>query len=435
MPLGTLFGFLGNLLTGGMQASATRQAGAQQAATSRESLAEQRRQFEETMKWMRESAGLAQEGQELENIRRSQEAQRRAARLEDVAAMFGDVRGMAGLEDIAGRMAPGGEADLRKAAMRELERGSGQLGAALASQGLTSSGYGARQQRGLAGDVTMGLAQQIAQNRMQQLMGQAGILGQLTSADLARLGSIANIYQDEAFGADLPYNPGELRDLYREMMGTGGGTITPPGTFGGTVNGGVGGALPAGMSEQQFEQALGEMWNQPDETGAVPSRTFGSFSEWVDYLKGTPQRLSQSLDSWWRRLTGELGLRERQGAMPEFGVGTGNLMMDQYMGMSPGDMGVGMPGNIFEPMRTERMTPNFGVTAPTVSAPVFAPQPVASETRAPSMFGVTAPAAPVVSTQPIGVRAPTVSAPTFTAQPVPTIPRLTEKQLMEMVSM
>lgn len=418
MPLGSLFNFFGNLLTGGMQASATQQAGAQQTQLSREALAEQRRQFEESMKWMRESAGLAQEGQELENIRRSQEAQRRAARLEDVAAMFQDVEGMAGLRDVAGRMAPGGEADLRKAAMRELERGSGQLGAMLASQGLTSSGYGAQQQRALAGDVTMGLAQQIAQNRMQQLMGQAGIFGQLTSADLARLGSIADIYRDEAFGADLPYNPGELRDLYREMMGTGGGTVTSPAIPGGTVSGASGGGLPEGMTEQQFEQALGEMWNQPDETGTVPSQTFGSFGEWIDYLKGTPDRFRESVSSWWDKLKTGLGI---------------NKPVVDDMRYRVDDLPQ-IPANMFAAPTPSPALSDFSVRTPMVST-----MPVTTMPATTPSFSVSTPiaATPVApSTPSFGVKNPYL---TVAPQPAPStigrMPNLSDRELMELVSM
>lgn len=158
---------------------------------------------------------------------------------------FDDLRGIA---DIL--MNTDDRVDLRKSAMHELDRNSGMLNAMLAQSGVSGSGFAAGQQRGLMTDTMMGLAQAISQNRFQNLMGAGGLrgqahefdlgarglqgnlLGQAASLDLQgqlgrsshasgmasllaqlgqlqlnRLSGIADLYRDDAFGPNLPYEP------------------------------------------------------------------------------------------------------------------------------------------------------------------------------------------------------------------------------------
>jgi hypothetical protein len=212
MPLAALltalFGAMGSIASGGFQAAAANRA---------TSSAERSKRSE--LDWEREAAGLAQQAQDEENRRRQIEASFRAAKLEDVIGMFQNLEGLGSLGTDAGRlrnvasqlMSHDGEADLRKAALMELDRNSGALNAMLAQAGVRGSGFAAGQQRGLATDTMMGLARDIASNRQQNLLGGGQLLGQaaninqmMANFDLNKLGAIGNLYQDEAFGANAP---------------------------------------------------------------------------------------------------------------------------------------------------------------------------------------------------------------------------------------
>lgn len=206
--LTALFGAMGGIASGGFQAAAANRATGS---------AERSKQSE--LDWEREAAGLAQQAQDEENRRRQIEASFRAAKLEDVIGMFQNLEGLGSLGADAGRlrdmagqlMGRDGEADLRKAALMELDRNSGALNAMLAQTGVRGSGFAAGQQRGLATDTMMGLAKDIAANRQQNLLGGGQLLGQaaninqmMANFDLNKLGAIGNLYQDEAFGANAP---------------------------------------------------------------------------------------------------------------------------------------------------------------------------------------------------------------------------------------
>lgn len=236
----SLIGTLGSSLLGGLFGMG---AGNQQASATRAQAAAQERIAGQQIDWQREAAEMARQAQEEENRRRQIEASFRAAKLEDVAGMFQNLQnpqrvgGIEGLQDLGGMrdiasllMGQDPSADLRKAAMRELGGSSNQLNAMMAQAGVRGSGFAAGQQRQLAGDVMSGLAQQIAQNRQQNLMGAGSILGQAGQMDLGmqqfnrnldmqqnqfganmdmeRLSQIARLFQDDAFGANAPLPPG-----------------------------------------------------------------------------------------------------------------------------------------------------------------------------------------------------------------------------------
>lgn len=225
--LAALFGAMGTIASGGFQAAAANRA---------TSSAERSKQAE--LDWEREAAGLAQQAQDEENRRRQIEASFRAAKLEDVIGMFQNLQGLGSLGADAERMRsmasqlmdPGGEADLRKAAMFELGKNSDVLNAMLAQAGVRGSGYAAGQQRDLATSTMMGLAKDIAANRQQNILGASQMLGQaaninqmMANFDLNRLGAIGNLYQDDAFGANAP----DIGDLFGGY-GRGGNWMTPP---------------------------------------------------------------------------------------------------------------------------------------------------------------------------------------------------------------
>jgi hypothetical protein len=198
-------------------------AAAQGSAANRATASNERLKQQE-LDFLRQSALLNFDAQENENERRTGEAQFRAAKLEDIVKLFQGLEGPAGLGEDADRlrgmasqmMEGGWEGDLRKAAMGELGRNSGALNAMLAQSGVLGSGFAAGQQRGLAADTMMGLARDIAAQRGQNMgmagnfLGQAGQLSSLLgNFDLNRLNSIGSIYQDEAFGANMPYRRAE----------------------------------------------------------------------------------------------------------------------------------------------------------------------------------------------------------------------------------
>lgn len=211
--LSGLFGAMGSTFGAGVQGAA-----ANRATESNERMKKQE------LDWLRQAAGLNFDAQETENERRTGEAQFRAAKLEDIVKMFQGLEGPAGLAEDAGRlrgfasqvMEDGWEGNLRKSAMGELSRNSGALNAMLAQSGVMGSGFAAGQQRSLASDTMMGLARDIAAQRGQNMsmagnfLGQAGQLSSLIgNFDLNRLQSIGSIYQDDAFGANMPYRRAE----------------------------------------------------------------------------------------------------------------------------------------------------------------------------------------------------------------------------------
>lgn len=211
-------------------------AGSQQAGATRSAASAQERSATEAIEWERESALMGQKATEEENRRRQVEASFRAANLEDVIKMFeglGNSGEMAGMSQIAQQLMSGdGGTDLRKNAMRELDMNSGMLNAMLAQSGVTGSGFGAQQQRGLMTDTMMGLARDMTQNRTQNLMGAANLLGQSQQMNMGRLGAIGSLYQDDAFGANAPMDgfPGgnsmDWSSLLSGFAGGGGGGNT-----------------------------------------------------------------------------------------------------------------------------------------------------------------------------------------------------------------
>jgi hypothetical protein len=198
--LNALLGGAGSIIGGSMQANAQNRATASQRESEKERLA-----------WEQRYAQMQADAQDEENLRRTQEAQFRAAKLEDVAGMLQALQGMGDSDrlrsmgsDLLGNQDYGG---LERAAMRGLERSSGMLDASLASRGLFSSGYAAQSQRGLAGDVMANLARDIANQRTSNMGMAANMFGQAGSLDMSRIGQLANIFSDDSFGANLPYTP------------------------------------------------------------------------------------------------------------------------------------------------------------------------------------------------------------------------------------
>lgn len=164
---------------------------------------------EKELDFARESRDMEYEAQDEENRRRQTEAAFRAAKLEDVAAMFEGLGGPGGDMDMLRNLgnqllSQDSGADLRQQAMRGLDRDGGMLNAMLAQSGVMGSGFGAEQQRGLAGDVISNLAQAMASNRQQNIMGAGQMFGQAGGLDLSRIGSIGNLFQDDAFGPNAP---------------------------------------------------------------------------------------------------------------------------------------------------------------------------------------------------------------------------------------
>lgn len=201
--------------------------GSQSANATRNAASAQERSASEQIAWEREAAQMGQQAQEEENRRRQLEASFRAANLEDVIKMFeglGNSSEMRGMSQIAQQLMNGeGGTDLRKNAMRELDMNSGMLNAMLAQSGVMGSGFGAEQQRGLMTDTMMGLARDMTQNKTQNLMGAANLLGQSQQMNMGRLGAIGSLYQDDAFGANAPMtgfpggNPGDWNDILRNL--------------------------------------------------------------------------------------------------------------------------------------------------------------------------------------------------------------------------
>ena len=206
--LTALFGAMGGIASGGFQAGAANRA---TDAASRSKQAE--------LDWQRQAAQMERDAQEEENRRRQIEASFRAAKLEDVIGMFQNLEGLGGLgqdadqlRGLASRLTSHeGEADLRKAAMYELDKNSGMLNAMLAQSGVRGGGYAGMQQRGLMSDTIMGLSRDIANNRQQNLLGagnllsQAGSLNQMMQGfEMDRLSNIGRLFQDDAFGPNAP---------------------------------------------------------------------------------------------------------------------------------------------------------------------------------------------------------------------------------------
>lgn len=214
--LSAIIGAIGGLLGGGMQMHGQNRSNQMQYQSHQDQLA-----------WEREAAQMGQAAINEENQRRSKEAQFRAAKLEDVAGMFGKLEGIGEMGDVGqGQMremaqmlmSGNDSANLEKSAMHALSRNSGMLDASLAGRGLFSSGYAAQNQQGLASDTMMGLARDISQNRQQNMGMASGLLGQAGQWDMSRyqhglagrqfdmdrLAQIAQLYMDDSFGANAP---------------------------------------------------------------------------------------------------------------------------------------------------------------------------------------------------------------------------------------
>lgn len=205
----TLLASLIPALVGGMFSAGQTGMEKSRAASDR---SESARQFDLELDLQKRAMEEAKRATEEENRRRQIEASFRAGKLEDVANMFMNLGQSGGTSDmmrLAGELAsPDSYADIRKSAMRELEQSSGALNAMMAQAGLRGSGFSAGQQRGLASDVLMGLSRDIAGQRSANLQAAGNLFGQATQLDLSRLGNIANLFSDEAFGANAPLASG-----------------------------------------------------------------------------------------------------------------------------------------------------------------------------------------------------------------------------------
>lgn len=100
----------------------------------------------------------------------------------DIRRMAGSVEDVSGLESIAASlMSADDSADLRTSAMRELSRGGDTMAALMAQQGVRGSGFAAGQQREMGAEVFSNLAERIASSRRENLLGSAGVMGQIGS--------------------------------------------------------------------------------------------------------------------------------------------------------------------------------------------------------------------------------------------------------------